>query len=47
MVGWIILGVVILLIVAAVFGAIVYKNNKDKIAKATGTVKTVVTDIKK
>jgi flagellar basal body-associated protein FliL len=46
MYGWIFLGVVVLVLTLGVVGAIVYKNNKDKIAKAAATVKTVVADVK-
>lgn len=47
MYGWIILGVVVVVIAVGIVGAIVYKNNKDKIAAAAKTVNTVVSDIKK
>jgi hypothetical protein len=47
MIGWIILGVVVVFIVGAVVGLIVYKNNKDKISRATAEAGQVISDIKK
>jgi hypothetical protein len=47
MVAWIILGVIVLVVAVAVITAIVIKNNKDKIAKAEATAKSVIADIKK
>lgn len=47
MVAWIILGVIVLFVGGIVLGLFIYKNNKDKLAKAQTKVDATINAVKK